>query len=76
MVTPTLTTILKMVEVLPVERQKRVEDHLRDYIADMDDEERWDDTFARTQDKLARMTRDATRQISEGKSEPMNFNRL
>jgi len=42
----------------------------------LEDEELWDETFARTQDKLAYATREAERQIAEGKSEPMDFNRL
>jgi len=76
MVTPSLTTILKMVEDLPEPVQKRVADHLREYIADLEDEEKWDETFARTQDKLAYVTREVTKQIAEGKSEPMDFDKL
>jgi hypothetical protein len=49
---------------------------LREYLADLEDEERWDETFTRTQDKLAYMTQEAARQIAEGKSEPMDFSRL
>jgi hypothetical protein len=42
----------------------------------LEDEEQWDKAFARTQEKLASATREATKQIEEGKSEPMDFNRL
>ncbi len=76
MVSPALTTILKMVESLPIERQNQLADHIREYLADIDDDARWDETFARTQDKLAYATREAARQIAEGKSEPMDLNRL
>jgi len=76
MASPALTTILKLIESLPEERQNQLADHLREYLAGMEDEERWDKTFLRTQDKLAHMTREAARQIAEGKSEPMDFNRL
>ena len=76
MVTPALTTILKMVEDLPEHLQKQVADHLREYIAELDDEEKWDESFARTQEKLAFVTREVTKEIEEGKSEPMDFNRL
>ena len=65
-----------MVEDLPMERQNQLADHLREYLADMEDEQQWDETFAHTQDKLTYMTREATRQIAEGKSEPMDFDRL
>ncbi len=76
MVSPALITILKMIEDLPEEQQNQLADHLREYLADLDDEQQWDDAFARTQDKLAHATREAERQIAEGKSEPMDFNRL
>jgi len=76
MVSPALTTILKMIENLPEDRQNLLADHLREYLADMEDEEQWDEAFARTQDKLAYHTREATRQIAEGKAEPMDFDRL
>jgi hypothetical protein len=76
MVTPALTTILKMVEELPEPLQNQVADHLREYLADLADEEKWDELFARTQGKLASVTREVTEQIEEGKSEPMDFDRL
>ena len=76
MVSPALTTIIKMIENLPEERQNQLVDHLREYLTDLEDEELWDKTFAGTQDQLARVTREASRQIAGGKSEPMDFNRL
>ena len=76
MTTPAIATILKMIEDLPEERQNQLADHLREYLADWEDEELWDETFAKTQDQLARVTREAARQIAEGKSEPMDFDRL
>ncbi len=76
MVSPALTTILKMIEDLPETRQNQLAEHLREYLADLEDDEQWDETFAKTQDQLTRATRDAERQIAEGKSEPMDFSRL
>ncbi len=76
MATPALTTILKMIEDLPEDQQNQLADHLREYLADMEDEQQWDEAFARTQDKLAEATRSAERQITEGKSKPMDFNHL
>ena len=76
MVTPALTTILKMVEELPEPLQNQVADHLREYIADLEDEEKWDEAFTRTQEKLAYVTREASKKIEEGKSEPMDFDKL
>ncbi len=76
MATPSLTTILKMIESLPESRQSQVVDHLREYIADLEDEDKWDKAFAKTQDNLAYKTRQAEKHISEGKSKPMDFDRL
>lgn len=76
MVSPALTTILKMIEDLPEYRQDQLAEHLREYLADLEDEQQWDETFARTQDKLTYATREAEHQIAEGKSEPMDFSRL
>ena len=50
MATPALTTILKMIEILPESRQNQVVEHLREYIADLEDEDKWDKAFAITRD--------------------------
>ena len=76
MATPALTTIIKMIEDLPEPLQNQVADHLREYLADLDDEEEWDKSFARTQDKLTYVAQEVTKQIAEGKSQPMDFDKL
>jgi hypothetical protein len=76
MVTPAVNTIIKMIEQLPESEQNRVADHLREYLADLEDEEKWDESFANSQDKLINAAREARKQIAEGKSEPMDFDKL
>jgi hypothetical protein len=76
MASPALTTILKMIENLPESRQNQVVEHLREFITDLEDEDKWDKAFAKTQDKLAYKTRQVDKQIAEGKSKPMDFDRL
>jgi hypothetical protein len=76
MVTPAVNTIIKMIEQLPEADQERVAEHLREYLATLEDEEKWDEAFAKTQDKLVHAAREARRQIAEGKSEPMDFDKL
>ncbi len=76
MVTPAVNTIIKMIEQLPESEQNRVVDHLREYLAELEDNEKWDEAFSKSQDKLAYITREVTKQISEGKSEPMDFDKL
>ncbi len=54
-----IATIEKMVESLPDELQERVVEHLRDYIADLEDEKRWDTSFQRTPGNLIAAARKA-----------------
>lgn len=76
MVTPAVNTIIKMIAQLPESDQERVAEHLREYLADLEDEEKWKETFAKSQDKLVYAAREARKQIAEEKSEPMDFDKL
>jgi hypothetical protein len=76
MVTPAVNTIIKMIEQLPESDQERVAEHLCEYLADLEDEEKWEGVFARSQDKLVYAAREARNQLAEGKSEPMDFDKL
>jgi translation initiation factor 2B subunit (eIF-2B alpha/beta/delta family) len=72
----TIATIIKMVESLPDNLQQQVAEHLRSYIADLEDEARWESSFKRTQDSLIAAARRAKQEIAEGKSTPMDYDRL
>lgn len=72
----TITTVVKMLETLPDAAQERVAEHLRDYLAEIQDEIRWDEAFAKTQPKLIQMAREAKRQIAAGQSRPLNLDEL
>ena len=76
MVTPAVNTIIKMIEQLPESDQERVAEHLREYLAELEDEQKWDEAFAKSQDKLIYAAREARKQIIEGKSEPMDLDKL
>ena len=52
-------TVMKMIESLPESVQDRVVERLRDYIEDVRDEMQWDESFARSQDKLVASARKA-----------------
>ncbi len=71
-----ITTIVKMVESLPDDLQEKVADHIRDYIADLADEQRWDTSFKRTQDNLVAAARKAQQAIAAGQSVPMDYEQL
>lgn len=72
----TLTTIVKMIESLPDDLQEQVAEHLREFIADIEDEARWKSSFQRTQDSLMAAARKAKQEIAEGQSTPMNYEQL
>ena len=55
-------------ESLPVSLQERVTDHLREYINDLQDEIKWDNSFAKSQSKLVAAARIAKQEIVEGKA--------
>ncbi len=76
MSSPALTTIVKMIESLPDDLQEKVAEHIREYIADLEDEQRWDTSFQQTQENLVAAARKAKQEIAAGQSVPMNYEQL
>ncbi|HOV85917.1 MAG TPA: hypothetical protein PLM79_06110 [Syntrophobacteraceae bacterium] len=74
--TATMATMMKMLESLPEQIQERVLEHMREYIEDIRDEAKWDESFTRTQTKLVAAARQARKEIAEGKASPMDRKRL
>ena len=71
-----VATITRMVETLPEALQNQIVEHLREYIAELEDELRWEASFNRTQEQLVAAARRAKQEIAEGKAEPMDLDRL
>lgn len=71
-----IATLVKMVESLPDELQEKVVEHIRDYIADLEDEKRWDTLFQRTQGNLVAAARKAKQEIAAGQLVPMDYEQL
>jgi hypothetical protein len=65
-----------MVESLPDDLQEKVAEHIRDYITELEDEKRWDESFKRTQDGLVAAARKAKQEIAEGRATPMDYEQL
>ena len=74
--TATMATMIKMLESLPERIQERVRDHLREYIEDLRDETKWNESFSKSQKKLANVARQARKEIKEGKATPMDLKKL
>ncbi|OUL23161.1 hypothetical protein BV378_22065 [Nostoc sp. RF31YmG] len=68
-----ITTVIKMMESLPVDVQERIAEHLREYIDDLQDEIQWNESFQRTQQDLIAAARRAKQEIAEGKATAIDF---
>jgi predicted ATPase len=71
-----ITTVVKMLEALPGKTQDRVVEHLREYIAELQDEAEWEAQFERTQDQLTAAAHQVREEIAAGQAVPMNTARL
>lgn len=71
-----IATVVKMMGALPNATQYQVLEHLQAYIADLQDELRWDATFAKTQVSLVQKARLAKQQIAEGKAKSLDVDDL
>ncbi len=71
-----IADLVEMVEALPSTLQERVVDHLREYIADLRDEQRWDASFTRTQSALVAAAQQAKKERAAGKASEMDYEQL
>lgn len=76
MTSTAIVTATKMMEMLPEYAQNQAVEHLRDFIAEMQDEQQWDKLFKKTQNQLAAAAKLARKEIAAGRAEPMDFNQL
>jgi hypothetical protein len=76
MMSTAIATMVKMLEVLPETTQAQVVEHLREYIAEMQDDVEWDTQFQRTQKQLIVAARRAKQEIAAGLAEPMDYTQL
>jgi hypothetical protein len=70
MYSPAITTIVKMVESLPDALQEQLADHIRAYIAELEDEKCWDTSFKKTEPNLIAAALKAKQEIAAGQSTP------
>jgi hypothetical protein len=73
---PAVATVIKMIEHLPEPTQDQVVEHLRRYIAQLQDELDWDRAFDETQAQLIAAARRARQEIAAGYAEAMGHDRL
>ena len=71
-----IKNLVEMVEALPTEIQEQVVEHLREYLADREDELRWDRSYSRTQSALVAAAQKAKRERAAGKATVMDYEQL
>ena len=71
-----IATVVKMMGTLPDTTQNQVVEYLQTYISDLQDEQRWDEVYAKTQTNLVQKARLAKQQIAEGNARPLNIDEL
>ncbi|NMG20079.1 hypothetical protein [Brasilonema bromeliae] len=76
MSSPAITTVVKMMESLPVDVQEQIAHHLREYINELQDEIQWSKSFERTQQKLVAAAQRAKQEIAEGKATTLDYDQL
>ena len=74
--TAAIITVTKMLESLPETVQEQVVEHLREYLADLQDELKWDNLFEQTQPQLIAVARRAKQEIAQGRAQPMDYEQL
>ena len=76
MSSPAISTVIKMMESLSEDKQNELVEHLREYLQDLQEEAKWQNSFNKTQDKLVAAAKLAKQQIAEGKAQPMDYDKL
>lgn len=71
-----ISTVTKMLESLPDAAQDRVVEHLREYIESLRDEITWDQSFQKTQSKLIKAAQRTRQEITAGKAQPLDIEKL
>lgn len=76
MASTAIITLTKMMETLPEPAQEQAVEYLRGFIAEMQDETRWDALFEKTQTQLVAAARKAKKEIAAGHTKPMDYDQL
>lgn len=71
-----IATVVKMMQSLPDATQNEIVEHLKEYLEDIRDEKRWEETFEMTQEKLVAAARRVRQEIGSGNTGPMDYDQL
>jgi hypothetical protein len=65
-----------MMETLPLNLQNQIVQHLQNYLLDLQDDIRWETSFAKTETNLVAAARKAKQDIAAGQATPLNYEQL
>ena len=68
-----VATVVKMLESLPEAAQDQVAEHLRGYIADLQDERQWDRAFKKTRSQLVSAPPPAKKKKIPGEGKTLGY---
>jgi hypothetical protein len=71
-----IVTVVRMLEELSEAAQNQIVDHLREYLQDLQDEVRWENTFEKTHANLVAAARRAKREVADGQAKPLDYDQL
>ena len=74
--TTAIVTMVKMMESLPETAQNQAVEYLREYLADLQDEMRWDNLIQKSQAQLVAAAHRAREEKAKGQAQPMDYSRL
>jgi hypothetical protein len=69
-------TIVKMIESLPEPLQDLALEHMQEYLADIKDELKWNESFKNSRSKLVEAARQARDEIAQNRATPMDLRNL
>jgi hypothetical protein len=68
-----IATVTQMMRTLPDATQNQVAEYIANYITDLQDDLRWDESFKKTEPNLIQQAILAKQQIAEGKASKMKI---
>ena len=71
-----ITTIIKIIESIPDSHQEKIIEYLKEYIADIQDELKWNQSFQKTQNKLVEVATQVKEKIIQGEAKTMDYKQL
>ncbi len=71
-----VTILTKKLESFPEDFRENFAKYINEHLEEFEDEMRWDEQFQKTSPRLSEMAQNARKEIAEGKTDSMNFEKL